>query len=62
MTLLIYEGKKSEDLFLRDDTIPDPSSIDNAECPNHHQALTKGWRDGLAEEKFNKCMGVSEEI
>ena len=31
MTLLIHEGKKSEYLFLKDGTIPDPRSTDNAE-------------------------------
>jgi len=31
MTLLIHEGKKAEDLFEKDGTIPDPASTDNAE-------------------------------
>merc|ERR1719251_845946 len=31
MTLLIHEGKKAEDAFLKDGTLPDPSSTDNAE-------------------------------
>ena len=31
MTILIYEGKKAEDLFLKNGTIPDPISTDNSE-------------------------------
>ena len=31
MTLLIHEGKKAEDEFLKDGTLPDPTSTDNAE-------------------------------
>ena len=30
-TLLIYEGKNAEDLFLKYGTIPEPSSTDNVE-------------------------------
>ena len=30
MTLLIHEGKKAEDEFLKDGTLPDPTSTDNA--------------------------------
>merc|ERR1719301_447052 len=31
MTLLIHEGKKAEDKFAEDGTMPDPASTDNAE-------------------------------
>ena len=31
MTLIIHEGKKTEDLFLKNVTLPDPTSTDNAE-------------------------------
>ena len=31
MTLLVHEGKKAEDLFAKDGTVPDPTSTDNAE-------------------------------
>merc|ERR1719424_1843257 len=31
LTLLIHEGKKAEDAFAKDGTLPDPSSTDNAE-------------------------------
>ena len=31
MTLLIHEGKKAEDEFLKDGTLPDPTSTNNAE-------------------------------
>jgi len=64
MTLLIHEGKKAEDLFLKDGTLPDPSSTDNAEFKI---VLTIIKRLLLAGEtdKWNKmasrCMGVSEE-
>jgi adenosylhomocysteinase len=64
MTLLIHEGKKAEDLFLKDGTLPDPTSTDNAEFKI---VLTIIKRLLLAGEtdKWNKiavrCMGVSEE-
>merc|ERR1712238_443409 len=64
VTLLIHEGKKAEDLFLKDGTLPDPSSTDNAEFKI---VLTIIKRLLLAGEtdKWNKmasrCMGVSEE-
>ena len=31
MNLIILEGNKSDDLFLKDGTFPDPSSTENAE-------------------------------
>ena len=31
VTILIHEGKKAEDLFLKDGTIPDPTPMDNFE-------------------------------
>ena len=46
---LIHEGKKADELFLKDGTIPDPISTENAGFnifPNHHQAPTRKWRDG----------------
>ena len=30
-TILIHEGKKADDLFLKDGTIPDPRSTENAQ-------------------------------
>jgi adenosylhomocysteinase len=64
VTLLIHEGKKAEDIFLKDGTLPDPTSTDNAEFKI---VLTIIKRLLLAGEtdKWNKiasrCMGVSEE-
>ena len=31
MTILVHEGKKAEDLLLKDGTIPDPRFTDNSE-------------------------------
>ena len=64
MILLIHEGKKAEDLLLKDGTIPDPSSTDNAEF-NIFQTIAKRQIEGGETDKWNKivntCMGVSEE-
>merc|ERR1719437_108762 len=64
MTLLIHEGKKAEDAFAKDGTLPDPTSTDNEEFKI---VLTIIKRLLLAGEKdkWNKiaarCKGVSEE-
>ena len=64
MTLLIHEGKKAEDLFLKDGTVPDPSSTDNAEF-KIVLTIIKRLLEGGETDKWNKiatrCMGVSEE-
>ena len=64
MTLLIHEGKKVEDLFLKDDTIPDPRSTDNAQFMIL-QTIVKRQLEVGETDKWNKivntCMGVSEE-
>merc|ERR1712228_682206 len=64
MTLLIHEGKKAEDLFLKDGTLPDPSSTDNAEF-KIVLTIIKRLLEGGTTDKWNKlakrCMGVSEE-
>ena len=47
MNLLIREGKKAEDLFLKYGSVPDPSSTDNSEFSifqKHNQSPTRGWR------------------
>jgi len=64
MTLLIHEGKKAEDLFLKDGTLPDPTSTDNAEF-KIVLTIIKRILEGGETDKWNKmadrCMGVSEE-
>jgi adenosylhomocysteinase len=64
MTLIIHEGKKAEDLFLKDGTLPDPTSTDNAEFVIVLTIL-KRLLEGGETDKWNKiasrCEGVSEE-
>ena len=63
-TLLIHEGNKAEDLFLKDGTIPDPRFTYNAEF-NIFQTIIKRQIEGGETDNWNKvvntCMGVSEE-
>merc|ERR1711937_291646 len=64
MTLLIHEGKKAEDAFLKDGTLPDPSSTDNAEF-KIVLTIIKRLLEAGETDKWNKiatrCQGVSEE-
>jgi adenosylhomocysteinase len=64
MTLLIHEGKKAEDAFLKDGTLPDPSSTTNAEF-KIVLSIIKRLLEAGETDKWNKlatrCMGVSEE-
>jgi len=64
MTLLIHEGKKAEDLFLKNGTLPDPNSTDNAEFKIVLSIIRRLLEAGETD-KWNKiakrCMGVSEE-
>jgi adenosylhomocysteinase len=64
MTLLIHEGKKAEDAFAKDGTLPDPSSTDNAEFKIVLSIIKRLLESGETD-KWNKiatrCMGVSEE-
>jgi len=64
MTLLIHEGKKAEDLFLKDGTLPDPSTTDNAEFKIVLTIIKRILESGETD-KWNKiasrCQGVSEE-
>ena len=61
MNLLIHEGKKVEDLFLKDCTSPDPISTENAEF-NIFQTIIKFQLEGGDTDIWNKivnrCMGV----
>jgi len=63
MTLLVHEGKKAEDLFAKDGTLPDPESTTNAEF----KIVLGIIKRGLAKQpdKWNKIakrmFGVSEE-
>jgi len=64
MTLLIHEGKKAEDLYLKDGTLPDPDSADNAEFKIVLSIIRRLLLSGDVD-KWNKisrrCVGVSEE-
>mmetsp|Transcript_39426 Transcript_39426/g.95392 ORF Transcript_39426/g.95392 Transcript_39426/m.95392 type:complete len:482 (+) Transcript_39426:58-1503(+) len=64
MTLLIHEGKKAEDLFVKDKTLPDPTSTDNAEF-KIVLTIIKRLLEAGETDKWNKiasrCFGVSEE-
>jgi len=64
MTLLIHEGKKAEELFLKDGTLPDPTSTDNAEFKIVLTIIKRILLTGETD-KWTKmaarCMGVSEE-
>merc|ERR1712060_391663 len=64
MTLLIHEGKKAEDQFKKDGTLPDPSSTTNAEFKIVLTIIRRLLENGETD-KWNKiakrCMGVSEE-
>ena len=64
MNLRIHEGNKSEDLFLKDVNIPDPSSTDNAEF-NIVENIIKHKLEGGDTDKWKKmvymCMGFSED-
>merc|ERR1712238_234249 len=64
MTLLIHEGKKAEDLFLKDGTLPDPSTTDNAEFKIVLTTIKRLLESGETD-KWNlissRCLGVSEE-
>jgi adenosylhomocysteinase len=64
MTLIIHEGKKAEDAFAKDGTLPDPSSTDNAEF-KIVLSIIKRLLEAGETDKWNKiaqrCKGVSEE-
>jgi len=64
MTLLVHEGKKAEDAFAKDGTLPDPASTDNAEFKIVLTIIKRLLESGETD-KWNKiatrCMGVSEE-
>jgi len=64
MTLLIHEGKKAEDLYEKDGTLPDPNSTENAEFKIILSIIRRLLLSGVVD-KWNKisrrCMGVSEE-
>ena len=64
MTLLVHEGKKAGELFIKDGNIPDPISTDNYEL-QIVQTIIKRQLEGGEMDKWNKivntCMGFSEE-
>jgi len=63
MTLLVHEGKKAEDLFAKDGTVPDPTSTDNAEFKIVLTIIGRTLKTDA--QKWNKVakrmFGVSEE-
>jgi adenosylhomocysteinase len=64
MTLLIHEGKKAEDLYKKNGTIPDPNSTDNAELKIVLSIIKRIILSGDVDKWTkisNRCMGVSEE-
>ena len=65
MTLLIHESNKSEDLFLKVGTDPDPKSTKNDEFNNGLTIIKiflEGGKMDNWKEIATRCMGVSEEI
>merc|ERR1719401_3104206 len=64
MTLLVHEGKKAENAFLEDRTLPDSTSTDNAEF-KIFLTIIKRLLQADETDKWNKiaqrCKGVSEE-
>jgi len=62
-TMLIHEGKKAEELYAKDGTLPNPESTDNAEW----KCVLKTIRDSIQKDptKWSRmaanCKGVSEE-
>ena len=64
MTMLVHEGKKAEDKFAADGTLPDPESTTNAEL-KIVLAMLRGLLVSGVTDKWNKinlrCVGVSEE-
>ena len=64
MTILIHESKKAEDLFLKDSTIPEPSSTDNVDF-NFFQTIIKRQLEVGETDKWKKIvntyMGFSED-
>ena len=64
MTLLIHKGKKADELFLNDGTIPDPISTENAQFKIVKTIIKRQLEGGDMDEwNFfsNRCMGFSEE-
>ena len=64
MTIIIHEGKKVKDLFLKDGTVPDPISTENSEF-KIVKTIIKFQLKGGETDKWNKisntCMKFSED-
>ena len=59
MTLLIHEGNKAEDLFLKDGNIPDPRSTDNVDFKIVQTVIKRqleGGETGNRNKIVNTCM------
>ena len=64
MTIIIHEGKKVENLSLKDGTAPEPISTDNAELKIVETIIKHQLEDGETDKRkkiVNKNMGVSEQ-
>ena len=64
MNLLVHEGKKAEDAFLQNGTLPDPTSTDNAEVKIVLPVIQRLLQAGVMDEWNQiaaRCKGVSEE-
>ena len=60
----VLKGKKSEDLFLKDGTIPDPISMDNVEFKIVQTIIKRQLEGGETDnwnQIFNTCKGFSKE-
>ena len=63
-TLLIHEGYKEDDLFLKDGTIHEPRSTDNNEFNIVQTTIKRQLESGETDKRnkiANTCMGVSED-
>ena len=58
------KGKKADEFFLKDGTIPDPSSTDNVEFKIVQTIIKRQLEGGETDKRnkcFNTCVGFSEE-
>ena len=62
-TLIIHEGKKAEDLFLKDGTIIEPSSTDNVNFEIFQTIIKRQLEGGDTDKRkkiVNTCIGFCE--
>ena len=61
MTILIHEGKKSEELLIKDVTIHEPRSMDNVDF-KISQIIIKCQLEGGEKDKWNKIVNTCVEV